>query len=1266
MHLIRIMGDRLDHSDETDLDFRIEVLRGEVRRRSSDRDEFCSEAEAALAAELAGLLAERYEQRLVAGDGPGGQADLRESAVTTARAADRSGRGSWWLGELLWRAGISYDQCWQHQQDPADRDDAIGFLSDALGETASGDPDWLAVAEALGLALYDRFGHPAPGSDPQRADLNRAIELLASVFPDGPAPDTTDDVFFGRFALASALMDRAETGRPDRVADLDAAIGQLESAAADSPDSGTERGLLFADLARAYWRRLDGDASCWPLVDRMVGCAREGWRLLPGDDEDRPYLGLYLAAGIHEQLMRPNAPYDPPAMSEAIDVLTEIEVPLRADFGQHLIVAATLGHFLAARAQAEGGSTDLAAAQPWLMEAAASIPLEDQAWTEVAHSVGAGLGILAHLGMDVGHLDAAIEFLAATAERPESDPVRAALRRGALGGLLVQRSGFTSQPDDLDAGIAHLQESYGLAPVTDPYRWGAALNLGSALLTRSLDRGQAEDADAARYYLELAGRMTGTERAALSSLMPDTELIMAANQAMLALVAGQRGDADALDDAVRLLRVVLAELPAGHPYTGRIRSDLGLALAFRAGSARGGPADLAEAAEHVSEGIAAMGGSHLMRPFSLLRVAAALAAAAAARGDQHALRQVVAGLTALAGDLDPRFGHRYRLFALLGIVTMVLGQRSGQRRDREVAVSWLEQARDDLGDRPFHPEFANTMINLARAYQVVGDSGATVRAGFAALRARSHDLLLQSGTGRSLSYARLAAGEAAEVAAWCLDGRRAADAVAALELGHGLILHAATAAAEVPDMLIAAGQPGLATQWRMMTSNPDAALWDEVWPTSTGLPVLPDTLRAPDELRRDVLLALGGTPAEQRLVAPPAATDLAAALTEVGADALVYLLESARGQPGRAIIVPGAHVAADGPWPLPLPGLDERTGQLIDEYLAASAAVEAGSADGPARERWRAALLSLCDWAGPAVIEPVRAATVGWDLRRPPRLVMIPAGRLSVVPWHAARSRPAGAGPIRYALQDMLVSGASSGRQLRDVALRTQLPLTGSPVIVGDPSGTLPGALREAQAIASHCYPGARYLGPLGGAGRGDGTGTPGEVLEHLPTTQRTGASMLHLGCHGVVSAQPGQSHLILAGDAELQVDAVLRQARGRPPEAPGGLVTLAACSSDLSAGEYNEALTPATAFLAAGAVTVVAARWALPDRPTTLLMFMFHYLMTCHAHAPRDALRLAQLWMADPGRAVPPEMPAELAKLARRPGLEDVTVWGAFVHQGR
>jgi len=141
---------------------------------------------------------------------------------------------------------------------------------------------------------------------------------------------------------------------------------------------------------------------------------------------------------------------------------------------------------------------------------------------------------------------------------------------------------------------------------------------------------------------------------------------------------------------------------------------------------------------------------------------------------------------------------------------------------------------------------------------------------------------------------------------------------------------------------------------------------------------------------------------------------------------------------------------------------------------------------------------------------------------------------------------------------------------------------------------------------------------------------------------------------------------LLLAGGQELRVDAILRQASGRPPHAPGGLVSLAACTSDLAAADYDEALTPATAFLAAGAATVVGARWQIPDGATSLFMFMFHYLMTAGGHPPRDALRLAQLWMLDPHRAAPAEMPAELAEHASRPELADVVAWGGLVHQGR
>jgi len=302
-------------------------------------------------------------------------------------------------------------------------------------------------------------------------------------------------------------------------------------------------------------------------------------------------------------------------------------------------------------------------------------------------------------------------------------------------------------------------------------------------------------------------------------------------------------------------------------------------------------------------------------------------------------------------------------------------------------------------------------------------------------------------------------------------------------------------------------------------------------------------------------------------------------------------------------------------------------------------------------------------------MQPLLGVMRTWELGRLPRVVLIPVGAMSLVPWHAARGRPSEHARVRFAVQEMVVSYAASGRQLREVAGRPALPLESNAVVVGDPTGTLPGALREAWAIASRHYPAGRYLGsgPPGWERSADGPGTPVEVLRQLPAVDRSGASMLHLGCHGVVAdSAPGRSHLLLAENTELRVDAILQQARGRPPSAAGGLVSLAACSSDLAADEYDEALTPATAFLAAGAVTVVGARWQVPDAATTLLMFMFHYFMTHRAYSPRDALRSAQLWMLDPARIPPAEMPTELATSARRARLADVTAWAGFVHQGR
>jgi CHAT domain-containing protein len=150
--------------------------------------------------------------------------------------------------------------------------------------------------------------------------------------------------------------------------------------------------------------------------------------------------------------------------------------------------------------------------------------------------------------------------------------------------------------------------------------------------------------------------------------------------------------------------------------------------------------------------------------------------------------------------------------------------------------------------------------------------------------------------------------------------------------------------------------------------------------------------------------------------------------------------------------------------------------------------------------------------------------------------------------------------------------------------------------------------------------------------------------------------------------------------DAELQVghDAkgqgisvsvrdILRQARLTPPETgedSGGLVILAACLSDVTEADYDEALTLASTFLAAGSTGVVAARWAVTDKLTARFMAAFHLFLAAGNSDVAGALREAQLWMLDPAREVPATWPEWLKR--RAPSLAQVEAWAAFTYQGR
>jgi CHAT domain-containing protein len=102
----------------------------------------------------------------------------------------------------------------------------------------------------------------------------------------------------------------------------------------------------------------------------------------------------------------------------------------------------------------------------------------------------------------------------------------------------------------------------------------------------------------------------------------------------------------------------------------------------------------------------------------------------------------------------------------------------------------------------------------------------------------------------------------------------------------------------------------------------------------------------------------------------------------------------------------------------------------------------------------------------------------------------------------------------------------------------------------------------------------------------------------------------------------------------------------------------------------HDEALTLATAFLAAGACSVIGSRWlAVNDSRTMAMMYMFHHYLNGRggseaAGSPADALRAAQLWMLDPHRVFPAAVEDVLGDRDKA-ALDDPEVWAVLTHQG-
>lgn len=594
-------------------------------------------------------------------------------------------------------------------------------------------------------------------------------------------------------------------------------------------------------------------------------------------------------------------------------------------------------------------------------------------------------------------------------------------------------------------------------------------------------------------------------------------------------------------------------------------------------------------------------------------------------------------------------------------------------------IEALERIRDEIRRGEHHWFAADALWQLALSYRArwhhTEDATAQAAATDTALESLhvlAGDVILQLGAEQGLLTARSGAERGIQAAAWAAAQNRVEEALAALELGRALVLHAASTSRSVPELLEARGHDELAASWR--ASGAEDAAFDDGPPAE-----LPSTLR------RHALEALGHR--QRRLFTTPTAHELADGLAEAGADALVYLLPGTGETQGIGIVVAADHSVGVGGLPL----LSDTGSAPLERYLDAAAARSRRLGDPAAEQAWDQALSELCDWAYGAGLEEVLktvqeridAGAHGPDRRPGPlRIVLVPCGRLGIVPWHAARL-PATA-PHDYLCQSVVISYAASGGQLLQTLKHAPRDPAAAPVLIADPRQELTHAEREATALYETFYPRARLYGefyepPV----EPTATGTPDEVLALLADSDSS-PSLLHVASHGSAGVRPTVSALHLAfpdgtdalppeeggpGAAPdlgmLTVTRLLDQPSHEVLAAQGPLVVLSACETDLSTRDHDEALTLTTAFVSGGARNVVGSRWTAQDGASALMMAVFHHYLAVEGQGPADALRAAQLWMLDPDRENPGSLSDEMRREMRRPGLERLPVWAAFIHQG-
>lgn len=1178
----------------------------------------------------------------------------------------------------------------------ADLDEASALLTSVLDRTETDDPGRREITSLLASQRAVRYS-ALGGTD---ADRETAITHAATCLEGTATPDEISDnahIVAAWMALTRQLtpaqrstmyrereIEAARAGGDAAVslfadlglaevsgADAETAIGHLRQVRT-TPEIDAMCGLIPVLWSTAIAARMRADGTVED-VERVVSDLDRTISLIPEEDPER---GELLTMRAMLLAMQPAArPEDsgPQGWDRANDAMGDALARLPPS---HPIRSAGLDllTYGLGRQVAESESDapdDTAARLDAVVTMLERMPRDDpgfaRAMTTVAMqvmSVGARRRFTWEQDRLVVRLQEAVVRLA------PDDPLRP-LAENMHWSAVFMKGIMEQRPDVVDDAIGELIRCAEPVPAGYPYRPWLLASIATALIDRHGMGGEVRDLERAGVYLDRAFAAidpagpfaVGTELyGALRYLRGHLQLIWSlydpSPERMTEALSNLEGASELVDRDRAMypgLAATIKVAQAAQEFAG-ISPDRGMYLGDGARLAFQQILDLAESAPRDSPEF----------PVLASQAVGGLVLRGLADNDPVLIDRAVA-LIAEACSVDGlAVRERPRVLTLHGEALCTRYMRSRDPRDLANAIDRLEEARRAVEQEIGSPYAANVLETLANAYRLRGDvaRGDVDRAitmGLAGLREHAGDVLLQDSDENALHVARRGTSGATETARWSLSHGRGAAAIDALELGRGMVLHAATSGAGLEEALREAGRSDLAEEWAR-----------EIIPSGATEQATEGTTET-DHLRYRVMLALERSSAEARLLAPPSLADIATALAESGADALAYLLPRDDSGFGMAVVVEASGAVRL----LRLPGLyaGERSpvGKFRQTRRALDAAERGGDAETAARSAWLKELDSLCGWAWRAAVGPLLDTMPAHRGRKELRLVLVPGGELGLVPWHAARRGE------RYACQEAVFCYAASARQFVDATRRNPRPWVQAPVLVSDADGSYLPAVGIAHLHMEHyayasVFGSARYRLTLSDSVPGSLAAAPEDVLAALPHNGDPGASLIHFGCHGYSAVPVLGSSVKLGGGHEVAVRDILRQARVWQPEHPdsGGLVVLAACLTDVSEADYDEALTLATAFLTAGANGVVAARWAVPEDETAILMAVFHHYLNTGYPSPASALRAAQLWMLDPGRAVPDHLPGVLrdeVAMTGKPGGPDLAspaAWAGFAYQGR